>query len=218
MPWIGIEERGGKNMKLPLALAFVLALVLPVSGEKSALHNLSERARNVTLVSLLEAQQRGTDTVDVNDLILALVIEDQDWDAVALFDLRPSGGVPLVTAHKPFLSPKVAVDVLVRMNAILPRSINLPSTTEMRTSAGYDRVLGAAAIMPSEFHQSEVQIRFGSPDRPPGMYRAVVPLDLLAAALREQCEATKLLQEGGITEEKVLQAIRIGGDLEKGGS
>jgi hypothetical protein len=214
---LGSDWRSGeKNMKLVLTLAVVLALVLPVSGQKSVLHNFSERARNVTLVSLLEAQQRGTDTVDVNDLILALVIEDQDWDAVGLFDLRPPGGVPWVTAHKPFLPPKVAVDVLVRMNAILPRSTSLPTTTEMRTSAGYDRVLDAAAMMPSEFRQSNVKINFGRPDRPIGMYQAVVPLDLLAAALSEQCEGTKLLQEAGITEENVLQTIRAGGNLETG--
>jgi hypothetical protein len=88
----------------------------------------------------------------------------------------------------------------------------------MYTSAAYDRVLDVAAKMPSEFQQSKVQIRFGSPDRPPGMYQAVVPLDLLAAALTEQCEASKMLQEAGITEEKVLQTIRAGGDLETGSS
>jgi hypothetical protein len=203
-------------MKLALTLVAIVALVVPVSGQESVLHNFSERARHVTFVALLEAQQRGTDTIDVNDLIVALVIEDQDWNAVALFDTGPPGGVPLVTAHKPFLSPKVAVDVLVRMNAVLPRSTSLPPTTEMHTSGGYDRVLRAAAIMPSEFNQSEVQIRYGSPDRPPGMYQAVVPLDLLAAALTEQCEATKMLQEAGITEEKVLQTIRAGGNLETG--
>jgi hypothetical protein len=203
-------------MKLALTLTVILALVIPVSGQQSVLENFSERARHVTFVAFLESQQRGTDTIDVNDLIVALVIEDQDWNAVALFDEIPPGGEPLVTAHEPFLPPKVAVDVLVRMNAILPRSTSLPRTAEMRTSAAYDRVLGAAAIMPSEFHQSGVQIRYGSPDRPPGMYQAVVPLDLLAAALTEQCEATKMLQEAGITEDKVLQTIRAGGDLEKG--
>ena len=48
------------------------------------------------------------------------------------------------------------------------------------------------------------------------MYQAVVPLDLLAAALWEPCEATQMLKEAGITEEKVLETIRVGGDLEKG--
>ena len=48
--------------------------------------------------------------------------------------------------------------------AILPRSKSLPPTAEMRTSAAYDRVLDAAAIMPSEFQPSEVKINVGSPD------------------------------------------------------
>jgi hypothetical protein len=98
-------------------LATILAPVVSVSGQQSgSIENFSERARNVTFVTLLEAQQRGTDTIDDNDLIIALVIEHQDWDAVALFDIRPPGGVPLVTAQEPFLPPKAAVDVLVKMN------------------------------------------------------------------------------------------------------
>jgi len=205
-------------MKLAMTLATILALVVPVSGQSDWFANHSERARHVVLVALLESQQRGTDIIDVNDLIVALVIEDQDPNAVALFEESPPGGVPLVSAHEPFLPPKVAVDVLVKMNGILPRSKSLPQTTEMQTSAAYDRVLDAAAKMPSEFQQSEVQIRFGTPEHPPGMYQAVVPLDLWAAALREPCEATKMLQEAGITEEKVLQTIRAGGDLENGSS
>ncbi len=152
----------------------------------------------------------------MNDLIVALTIEDQEPVAVGLFQETPPGGVPLVSAHEPFLPPKVAIDILVKMNGILPRSKSLPPTAEMQTSPAYDRVLIMANKLPSEFHQSEVQINFGTPDRPIGVYQAVVPLDLLAAALQESCEGTKMLQEAGITEEKVLQTIRAGGDLEKG--
>jgi hypothetical protein len=102
------------------------------------------------------------------------------------------------------------------MNGILPRSKSLPPTAEMHTSAAFDRVLDAAKKLPSEFHQSEVHVNVGTADRRIGMYQAVVPLDLLAAGLHEPCEGTKMLQEAGITEEKVFQTIRAGGDLEKG--
>jgi hypothetical protein len=172
-----------------------------------------------------EAQQRGADTLDVNDLIVALVIEDQTPDAPILFHAPPLGTVfppgssrqtSLRVEYTPFLLPRVAVEVLVKMNGILPRSKSVPHNTKMQTSAALERVLNVAQQLPVQFNQSEVQINIGTPDRPGGMYQAVVPLDLLAAALREPCEGTKILQEAGITEEKVLQTIRAGGDLEKG--
>ena len=173
-----------------------------------------------------EAQQRGTDIMDVNDLIVSLIIEDQEPNAAFLFNEAPSGAlwnfVPpgantSSTAHEPFFPPRVAIDLLVKMNGFLPKSNSLPSTTQMQTSPALERVLNAAQQLPAQLNQSKVQIRNSAT---PGMYQAVVPLDLLAAALREPCEGTKLLQAAGITEEKVLQtiqaAVQAGGDLETG--
>lgn len=203
----------------------VVALAFSMSGQNDPFGNLSERARVVVLTMIGEAQQRGADTLDVNDLIVALVIEDQTPDALFLFHEPPLGTVfppgssrqnsPTVE-HKPFLLPRVAVEVLVKMNGILPRSNSLRHNTQMQTSAALERVLNVAQRLPAQFNQSEVQITSGTSAHPPGMYQVVVPLDLLAAALREPCEATKMLQEAGITEEKVIQTIRAGGDLEKG--
>ncbi len=214
-------------MKLLLLLAMAVALAVPVSGRQDPFRNLSERAGMVILTAIREAQQRGTDTMDVNDLIVALIIEDQEPLGAFLFDeasprlpnLLPGGVRPHTSAseHTPFLLPRVAIGMLVKMNGILHRSSSLPSTTQMRTSDALDRVLDAARQLPAQLHQGEVLVR-NSGINPPGMYQAVVPLDLLAAALQEPCEGTKMLQEAGITEEKVLQTIRAGGDLEKGSS
>jgi hypothetical protein len=213
-------------MKFSLALtASLLALGLPIFGQQTPdnpFGKLSERAGTVLMVAIGEAQQRGASDVDVNDLVFALVLEDQEPDAFGLFQetppgvLFPPGLATGLRAHEPFLTPKVAIDVLVKLNEILPRSNSIPPGTEMQTSAAYGRVISAAKNLPSQFHQSEVRIDIGDRDNPPGMYQAVVPLDLLAAALREPCEATKMLQEAGITEEKVLQVLRSGGDLENG--
>lgn len=213
-------------MKLALALAAILAFGLPVFKQQasdSPFGILSERARWVLIVTLEEAGQRGANSVDVNDLVVALIIEDEEPNAEELFEETPPGVLfpsNLIRsgerAHTPFFPPQVAIDVLVKLNGILPRSISLPHGTEMRTSAALDRVYAVAKQLPAEFHQSEVKINIGTRDSPPGMYQAVVPLDLLAAALREPCEGTKMLQEAGITEEKVLQTIRAGGDLENG--
>ena len=222
---IGCSREAAKPWKFALLLAIAVALAVPLSGQSDPFRNLSERARIVVLTMIGEAQQRGADTLDVNDLIVALVIEDQTPNALFLFHEPPLGTVFQQGSkrspgmeYKPFLSPSVAIEVLVKTNAILPRSKSLPNTTQMQTSAALERVLNVAQQLPAQFNQSKVQIISGTADSPPGMYQAVVPLDLLAAALREPCEGTKFLQAAGITEEKVVQAIRPGGDLEHGGS
>ena len=65
-------------------------------------------------------------------------------------------------------------------------------------SAAVERVFGTAKNLPKELNQGEVQESYGTRGHLPGMYQAVVPLDMLAAALREPCEGTKMLQEAGI--------------------
>lgn len=214
-------------MKAALALAAMLVVGIPASGQDDPFRNTSERAGAVLIAALLEAQQRGAASVDVNDLVIGLIAEDQDPRAPSLFmeDVPleqlfspewPMSHELYEKRREPFFPPKVAVDTLIKLNQMLPRSSSLPPGTEMQTSAAYDRVLTEANKLPSELHQGEVQIRNGTDMRPPGMYQAIVPLDLLAAILREPCEGTKMLQAAGITEEKVLQILRSGGDLEDG--
>jgi hypothetical protein len=172
-----------------------------------------------------EAGQRGTDFIDVNDLVIALIAEDQDARAPELFEQTPPGTLfppgllfPPSSGkeHEPLFSPRVAVDILIKLNQVLPRSTSIPPGTDQETSPALDRVMTVANNLPSQFHQSEVQKKAGTRDHPPGMYQAVVPLDLLAAALQEPCEATHMLQEVGVTEEKVVTILRSGGDLENG--
>ena len=185
----------------------------------------SARTASVLITMMREAQQRGAASMEVNDLIFALIAEDQAPNAPLLFDETPPGVLLLNEylsrptsdlEHEPFFSPRVAVTVLIKLNAIFPRSNRIPPDTSIPTSAALERVFRVAQNIPNEFHQNQVEIDSGTPNRPPRRYLAVVPLHLLAAALREPCEGTKMLQEAGITEGKVLQAIRAGGDLEKG--
>ena len=183
-------------MKLALLLSMAVALAAPVQGQSDPLRNLSERAKGVFVAMVGEAQQRGANPMDVNDLIVALVVEDQDPDAPILFHQAPLGtvfsegeGRTSPREHKAFLSPKVAVEVLVKLNGILLRSNSLPHNTKMQISPSLERVLNAAQQLPAQ--QGQVQ-----------------PLHLLAAALQEPCEGTKFLQAAGIIEEQVLQAIR----------
>jgi hypothetical protein len=207
-------------MNVALVFTTMLAFAIPVFGqeESSPLGNLSDRARVVTLTMIYVARQRGADAVDVNDLLVALIIEDQDPAAPELF-MNPSPRLlyrtPQSVNNRPaFLPPRVAVDILVKLNQILPPS--KPVSTGLPMSPALVRVLGVAQKLPSELDQSPVLVRSTTATRPRGMYQAVVPLDLLAAALQEPCEVTKMLQEAGIREEKVLQILRSGGDLENG--
>ena len=142
-------------MKLMPALAAILLLALSISAHQASDHpfgNLSERAGHVVLAALLEAQQRGADSIDVNDLIVALTIEDQEPDAVGLFQETPPGGVPLVSAHEPFLPPKVAIDILVKMNGILPGLRAFP----------YCRNADLACIRPRTHHGKQITERISS--------------------------------------------------------
>jgi hypothetical protein len=210
-------------MRLALVLVIVLVATISTSGQQAQLmENFSGRSVAVTIAMIGVAQQRGAESVDVNDLLMALIIEDHDPNAPVLFqDASPNllipGGMHLADRqHQPFLSSKIAVDILVKGNQVLPRGT--PVTKGLPMSPALMRVLAAAQKLPAQYNQTMVALKFGSQNRKPGMYQAVVPLDLFAAALQEPCEITKMLQEAGITEETVLQVIRAGGDLEKGGS
>jgi hypothetical protein len=187
--------------------------------------NLSGRAAAVIITMIAETGQRGAVTIEVNDLVIALIAEDHDPHAFLLFRETPPGVLlpPKVLQsslsgkqREPFFPSKVAVDVLIKLNQILPRSAPFPTGTRHNTSAALDRVLARAQKLPSELNQAEVKVSDRSTGYKPEMRQGVVPLDLLAAALEEPCEATQMLQEAGITEEKVLRVIRAGGDLENG--
>jgi hypothetical protein len=217
-------------MKLVLVFAVISVVAFQVSAQQGAnlFTNLSDRAATVVFAMVFEAKQRGAAFIDVNDLVIALIAEDHDSGAPMLFkqempsenQFRPGAVSPTGSGKKrePFFPPKVAVDVLITLNQILPRSSPIPNGTGhgQQMSPALERVIAVAQSLPSEFQQSQVQVNFGTPQRPKGMYQAVVPLDLLAAALREPCEGTKILEAAGITEEKVTQILRSGGDLENG--
>jgi hypothetical protein len=214
-------------MKFALAPAVALITCISVSGRQAPteFQNFSDRAVAVIITMIGEAGQRGAVTIDVNDLFIALIAEDQDARAPILFVadtprglLFPTGMTfPKAPQRAPFLPPKVAIDVLIRLDQILPRSTPIPTgKAGHNTSAALDRVLAAAQKLPSEFHQGEVKVNDASTGYKSEMRQGVVPLDLLAAALQEPCEGSQMLQQAGISREKVIQIILAGGDLENG--
>jgi Clp amino terminal domain, pathogenicity island component len=158
----------------------------------------SRRAKRLLLEALLKAQERGADSIHLDDLVAGLIAEDQDPHSLELNEQHPAvksaremEPKPLgvlfprecwIPRH-PFFAPEVAAELLAKLKEILPRSSL--RTDGMHTSPQFDRTFEVAEQLRNEFHQKEVQ-----------------PLHVLAAAMREPCEAAKLLQEAGITEEK----------------
>ncbi len=184
------------------------------AGDALMRQNFSRRAAVAVMEARRESGKRGADVVGLNSLIAGLIAEDQDQNSMDLNERDPDvkryremEPKPALFPRKswikrePFFSPELASSLLVKLNDILPKSSGVPDAAPIPTSPEFDRAVDVADNLRQEFHQARVE-----------------PLHLLAAALREPCEGTKMLQEAGITEEKVLQTIRAGGDLEKGNS
>jgi Clp amino terminal domain, pathogenicity island component len=173
---------------------------------------LSRRAGRVVLEARLKAGSRGADSIGADDLVVALITEDQDPNSLELNEQHPNVKRYREKEPKPlgvlfprecwipreqFFPSEVAARLLAKLHEILPRSSSIPSTSEMHTSLEFDRAFDVAEHLRNEFHQSKVH-----------------PLHLLAAVLREPCEATAMLREAGISEEKVLQALARGSVVE----
>ncbi len=155
--------------------------------------NYSRRAQNVVFLARKKAGERGAAAIDIEDLLVALIIEDQGGfynsirkvaapsDAAARVDRGP---------HHPVLHPDRAAGLLTRLAALLPKSRPLPPAQELPVSDGVRRVFAAAAALRDELGQ-----------------RAVEPRHLLAAALGEPGPAPKLLKDAGVTRQEVVEGI-----------
>jgi Clp amino terminal domain, pathogenicity island component len=170
---------------------------------------LSRRAKRVILEARLKAGARGADSIDVNDLIAALIVEDQDPNSLELNEQHPDVKRILEMERKPlgvlfrrecaiprepFFSPNVATVLLTKLENMRPKSNAVAGGTGIPTSTEFDHAFEVARHLQTEFHQSKVE-----------------PMHVLAAALQDSCEAARLLKEAGITEENVLRRLRSTG-------
>jgi hypothetical protein len=171
---------------------------------------LSRRATKVILEARRKAGERGADSIDVNDLIVALILEDQDPNSLELNEQHPTiksfrdrfrrlEPKPLgvlfprecAIPREPYFPAEVATKLLTKLKANRPKSTRMASTAGIATSAEFDRAFEVGERLRNEFHQNKVE-----------------PLHILAAALQHSCEATRVLQEVGITEDSVLRILR----------
>jgi Clp amino terminal domain, pathogenicity island component len=173
------------------------------------------RARRVVGESVFAAQRRGLGSVDLNALIIALVLEDQDPESFELNEQHPSvkqaramqpqpKGIlfsrECAIPREPFFSSDITENVLKRLDPSAEKGSIEHRLTEGRGASKPDQ-LSVSAELYRAIERAE-ELRTGL------QYEQIEPLHLLAAVLRENCEGSRLLIEAGVTEAKVLDVLR----------
>jgi ATP-dependent Clp protease ATP-binding subunit ClpA len=165
--------------------------------------SFSTRARRAIFAARVDAGNRGADYMDANSLVIGLINEDQDPRSLdlneedpAVKEISKSGAKAVLIPpqhwkqRESFLSPAIAADVMSKLNGVLVHSKSVSKSVEIPTSPSFQRAIEVANTLQNDFHHPKVE-----------------PLHLLAAALRESCEASSLLNEAGITEEMVIKLL-----------
>jgi hypothetical protein len=151
----------------------------------------SVRAKQVIFLARLESGARGAEMLDPDDLLAALIIEDQNAIPSGLARLGMTGQVMVLPKHQPFLTPDTANRVLESIHESLPRSQPIPNSTDMPISPALGETLAAATDLGKSLQSKEV-----------------TPLHLLAGMMRGSHRGVQALRDVGITEAEVLNAIR----------
>ncbi|HEY6443588.1 MAG TPA: Clp protease N-terminal domain-containing protein [Candidatus Acidoferrales bacterium] len=156
----------------------------------------SERARRVVLAARIKAGERGRKSIDTADLLAGLIVEDQAMVETTLFPKIGLGGSSFArrpSPHTPFFSSTQAQELLDGLEKLLPQqSEPLATTAEIPLSLSVQHAFNSA---------KDLQTRL--------QHNAIEPLHLLAAALAEESSpSVELLRNAGITEAKVLLALR----------
>lgn len=155
------------------------------------LDSYSIRARQVLFLARLESGARGAEMLDLDDLLTGLIIEDQNAIPSALARLGMEGEFMGSPEHHAFLPADTATSVLENIQQSHPRSQPIPQSTDMPMSSELEEILVAASELRKELQSKEV-----------------MPLHLLAVALRRSHSGIQSLWDVGVTEEEVLRAIR----------
>jgi len=113
----------------------------------------SKRALQIVFEARFKAGQRGSDAVDVGDLLFAFVMEDQDRFKELILQQHPEASVFIEPeSHSPFLSPDVASHLLVSLESVLPQSgpvatsVDLPITPDLRVVFEYAAIFAMKRV------------------------------------------------------------------------
>ncbi|PWT91846.1 MAG: hypothetical protein C5B55_07470 [Blastocatellia bacterium] len=152
----------------------------------------SDRARRVIFLARLESGTRGAEMIDVDDLLAALIIEDQSQITDTLSAMLGTSGTFVGhQEHQPFLPSEVTTTVLAAIQQSPPRSEAIPESTDMPISPALSETLAAASELRERLQSKEVR-----------------PLHLFAAVLGQKSKGAQLLRDAGITEERIVDEIR----------
>lgn len=160
--------------------------------------SFSARSMQIVFAARIKAGERGASTIDIDDLLVGLVLEDQGMVEKGLYPNLPEGTVHFVNQAPPhpFFSPEAANDFLAKIEGILPRSEPVGTSTEIPLSSAAEHAFNSAEEIQTRFRHSQIE-----------------PLHLLAALLAEgSSPSVKLLHESGITQEKAL--LKLGNATE----
>jgi DNA-binding phage protein len=153
----------------------------------------SKRTLNIQFLARQRARMRGSSAIEIEDLLVALLIEDQGdfLDALSEF---PGVGIDanyLPGPHLPFLPRALANDLLARVEALCSRSEPLPRGTVLPMSETVKRIFAVADLLRGALLQPEIE-----------------PLHLLGAALTDGSNsAVQVVREAGITSERIVKAL-----------
>src|SRR5215469_8247036 len=153
----------------------------------------SKRALQIVFEARFKAGQRGSDAMDVGDLLFAFVMEDQDRFRELILQRYPEAAVYFEPeSHSPFLSPDVASHLLVSLESVFPhsvpvaKSVGLPITPDLRSVFEY------AETLRNETDHSKIE-----------------PLHLLAAVLHAGSGIlVDELQKARITYDSVMRKLQ----------
>lgn len=150
----------------------------------------SLRAKRVIFLARVGAGRRGAPMIEVDDLLAALLLEDQNKTSEALGETGEAGTVVCLKPHQSFLPTDLATSVLEEQQA-LPRSQPVADSTDMSISAELGTTLTLAIQLREKLKSQEV-----------------TPMHLWAVLLAGADSRLQRLRDAGITEDKVLRAIR----------
>jgi Clp amino terminal domain, pathogenicity island component len=143
----------------------------------------------------VKAGQRGSNVIDVGDLLFGIVLEDQGMMGNLISEMHGTQGSVQVLhspSHSPFFPPATASDILTRTESLLPQSEPFTHTIEVPLSPDIERTFDGAKDVRNMFHHKQIE-----------------PLHLLAAVLsQESSQYVELLREAGITREMVMERLR----------
>lgn len=170
------------------------AATFEAAGAAAAPPVYSKRALAVSFLARLKARLRGAGTIETEDLLVALLIEDQGRFMEALSSV-PGVGIDVAHVpgpHRPFLPPGLANDLVAQVETLCSHSQPLPPATDIPMSEGVKRAFNVAGLLREALQQDAIQ-----------------PLHLLAAVLgAEPGTAAQVFWDAGVTRESVLQAAR----------